>query len=140
MNEFYLKQYMINLEDGIMNFMLYRSSKSLYFIKKIGYYYLQNNQSITIKPTENYNNKYRFIFLHLKFVFENTKNTKYEKDMANSIFTRLSILFKDNFHLLTKDFKFFYEIIEMYLNSKFINNYNKSILKNLKNLLEKRKF
>ena len=43
-NEFYLNQYMINLEDGIMNFMLYRSSKSLYFIKKIGYYYLQNNQ------------------------------------------------------------------------------------------------
>ena len=138
-NKYYINQYMINLEDGIMNYMLYRSSKSFYFIKKIGYYYLQNNQSITIKPTENYDDKYRFIFLHLKFVFEYTKNTKYEKDMANSIFTRLSILFKDNFHLLTKDFKFYYEIIEMYLNSKFINNYNKSILKNLKNLLEKMK-
>ena len=34
MTEFYLNQYMINLEDGIMNYMLYRSSKSLYFIKK----------------------------------------------------------------------------------------------------------
>ena len=30
-NNFYLNQYMINLEDGIMNYILYRTVKSFYF-------------------------------------------------------------------------------------------------------------
>lgn len=73
---------MINLEDGIMNFILYRTVKSFYFFKKLEYYYLQNNENITIRQTPNYDNKIRFIFIHWKFVFEKAKNTKYEKDMA----------------------------------------------------------
>ena len=32
MNEFYLNLYMTNLEDGLMNYLLYRSAKSLFFI------------------------------------------------------------------------------------------------------------
>ena len=39
-NQFYLQQYMINLEDGLMNFILYRTIKSFFLLKKIGYYYL----------------------------------------------------------------------------------------------------
>ena len=130
-NKFYLNQYMINYEDGLMNYMLYRIAKSFVFIKKIGYYYLQNNQSITLKPKKNYEENFKFIFLLLKFVLENTNNTQYEKDIANLIFTILSTLFKGNF-FITKDFEFYKEVIDLYLNCKFINDKNKYILAKLK--------
>ena len=81
-NIFYLNQYMINYEDGLMNYMLYRIAKSFVFIKKIGYYYLLNNQSISLKPKKDYEDNFKFIFLLLKFVIENTKNMQYEKDIA----------------------------------------------------------
>jgi glycosyltransferase involved in cell wall biosynthesis len=131
MNKFYLNQYMINYEDGLMNYMLYRTAKSFVFIKRIGYYYLLNNQSISLKPKKNYEDNFKFIFLQLKFVIENTKNTKYEKDIANSIFSKLSTLFKDNF-IITKNFELYKEVIDLYLNCKFINDENKSILTKIK--------
>ena len=130
-NKFYLNQYMINYEDGLMNYMLYRIAKSFVFIKKIGYYYLQNNQSITLKPKKKYEENFKFIFLLLKFVLENTNNTQYEKDIANLIFAILSTLFKDNF-IITKDFEFYKGVIDLYLNCKFINDKNKYILAKLK--------
>ena len=129
-NKFYLNQYMINYEDGLMNYMLYRTAKSFIFIKKIGYYYLLNNQSISLKPKKNYEENFKFIFLQLKFIIENTKNTQYEKDIANSALTKLSSLFKENF-IITKDFKFYKEVIDLFLKCKFINDENKSILQNL---------
>ena len=138
MNEFYLNQYMTNLEDGTMNYILYRSVKSFYFLKTIGYYYLQNNQSITIKPTENYDNKMRFIFLHWRFIFENSKNNEYEKDIANFIFHRFYYLLKDDFHFITKNYKFYYDIINTYLNCQFINKGNKNLLNKLKKILDKK--
>ena len=130
-NIFYLNQYMINYEDGLMNYILYRTAKSLFFLKRIGYYYLLNNQSISLKPKKDYEDNFKFIFLLLKFVIENTKNMQYEKDIANSIFAKLSTLFKDNF-IITKDFKFYKEVIDLFLNCKFINDENKSILMKLK--------
>ena len=139
MNDFYLKQYMTILEDGLINFILYRTSEAFYFIKLYGYYYLQNNQSITVKPNDNYDDFVRFIFFNLKFVFENTKNNRYEKNMANSIFYRFYYHLKDDFKLITKDFIFYCDIINIYLNSKFINGKNKAILKILKIILNKKK-
>ena len=136
-NNFYLNQYMTHFEDGIMNYMLYRTVKSFYFLKKVGYYYIRNNQSITIKPTINYDEKIRFIFLHLKIVFENTKNNKYEKDMTNSLFKRLYNFLKDYFFLIKKDFNFYLDIINIYLNCKYINEENKIILNELKSIINK---
>lgn len=130
-NAFYLNQYMINYEDGLMNYMLYQTAKSLFFLRRIGYYYLLNNQSISLKPKKDYEDNFKFIFLQLKFVIENTKNIQYEKDIANSIFEKLSTLFKDNLKI-TKDFKLYKEVIDLFLKCKYINDENKSILTNLK--------
>ena len=44
---------MINFEDGIINYILYKTSKSYYFLKNIGYFYIRNNQSITINRNIN---------------------------------------------------------------------------------------
>ena len=136
MNEFYLNQYMTNLEDGMMNYILYRTVNSFYFLKKIGYYYIKNSESITVKPMLNYDNNLKFIFLHLKIVLENTKNNQFEKDMANSLLKRFHNMIKDNFYLITKDFKFFINIINDYLNCKFINKENKQLLNFIKYLYQ----
>ena len=130
-NKFYLNQYMINYEDGLINCMLYQTAKSLVFLKRIGYYYLLNNQSISLKPRKDYEENYKFIFLQLKFILETTKNNQYEKNIANLMFAKLSTIFKDNF-VITKDLNFYKEVIDLYLNCKFINEENKSILMNLK--------
>ena len=38
-----LNMYMTCHEDGLLNYILYRTAKSLYFTKKFGYYYIKNN-------------------------------------------------------------------------------------------------
>ena len=134
MNKYYLNQYMTNFEDGIMNYILYRTVSSFYFLKKIGYYYIRNSESITIKPMLNYDNNMKFIFLQLQLVLENTKNNQYEKDMANSLLKRFHNMIKDNFILIKKDFKFYLDIINHYLNCKFINEENKYFLNIIKSV------
>ena len=59
----------------------------------------------------------------MRFIFEYTKNTKYEKDMVNlqlNIFLRNSEL---NFN--NPNYKFFLNIINKFLKSKFLTNNNK---------------
>ena len=137
-NKFYLNQYMINLEDGLMNFILYQTVKSFYFFKIIGYYYIQNKQSITIKPTESYDNKIKFIFINWILVFEYTKNNKYEKKMFNDIFKRLYKYLKRDFKLITKNFKFYDDIINRLLNCKYTKRRNRIVLNKMKNILNKK--
>ena len=138
-NSFYLDQYIINCEDQILNFMLYRTAKSLYNLKVVGYYYIHTSISISenIEKISKLNNFFRFIYL--KIVFENTKNNKYEKDMCNHLLSftidsinllRLSILDINNY-------KLYNNIIDMYLNNDFITYDNKIILNNLKDKLNK---
>ena len=125
---------MINLEDGLMNFILYQTVKSFYFFKIIGYYYIQNKQSITIKPTESYDNKIKFIFINWILVFEYTKNNKYEKKMFNDIFKRLYKYLKRDFKLITKNFKFYDDIINRLLNCKYTKRRNRIVLNKMKNI------
>ena len=47
-NRFYLNEYMISMEDSMINIILHKTAKSLYFIKIIGYNYIKHSQSIKI--------------------------------------------------------------------------------------------
>ena len=136
LNKYYLKLYMVYYEDGLMNFFLYRTVKSLYFLKKIGYYYIKNPKSIKeIQLKRTYFLK--FTFIYLKFVFQFTKNTLLEKDMSN--FLLRFIKSPNNYNKilsLNKDFNFYYDTINIYLKSKFINAKNKNYLKKLKYIIE----
>ena len=115
-----------------MNYFLYRIAKSFYFIKKLGYFYIINNQSITINLSNVSREYFKSIFIYLKLIFEYSKNTKYEKDMANC-------LLKDIFEykitnvliILEKDNKFYSDIINIFLENDFISNINKNKLKKL---------
>ena len=93
LSKYYLNLYLISFEDGIMNYILFRTIKSFYYIKRIGYFYLINNESITMNIYNISKKNLKFMFIYLKLIFEYSKNTKYEKDMANFLLNDLSIHF-----------------------------------------------
>lgn len=141
LNNFYSNMYMIFMEDQFINYILHRTCKSFYFLKTIGYYYRRNTISIT-KNLLKYNKIIQIsIFIYFKVLFEYSKNSKYEKDMANYLFTSFDKRFnfeKDfSFTTTNNNLKFYYEILNMYNNCKFISNANKNIIKKLKDQIYK---
>ena len=119
------------LEDQIMNYILHRFAKSLYYISNIGYYYILNNMSIC-KRIFNTVQMSIFKFIFMIIIFEYSKNTKFEKDMFNSLGTSLNnIKLSSNYSNLT----FIYDTINIFLDSKYISNNNKNLLLSLKNQL-----
>ena len=114
-----LNMYMTCHEDGLLNYILYRTSKSSFFLKKFGYYYIKNNYK---KRSGYFNfNNIKFSFIHLMYVFKYSKNTKYEKDMTNEIFKRL--IYKKRIikrlQLLNKEHNFFIDIINILKQNEF---------------------
>ena len=103
----FLSIYMTCHEDGLLNYILYRTSKSSFFVKKFFYYYIKNNYKKR-RGYFNFNN-IKFSFIHIMNVFNFSKNTRYEKDMTNAIFGRLIIKKRilNKISLLNKEFNFF---------------------------------
>ena len=91
LNKYYLKIFMVSYEDGLINFFLYRTVKSFYFLKKLGYYYIRNKKSYDEIQPARITQNLKFRFLYLKLVFEYTKSTLIEKDISNCL---LSIIYK----------------------------------------------
>ena len=147
LNKIYLNMYITLWEDTIISYILYRNAKSFCSLRNIGYFYIKNSQSITKNMFKISELKMKFIFIFLKIVFENTKNTKYEKDMFNLLFTQLN----DNFNIINRlnnlsinsKYYFYYEIIKIFLNCNYITEENKNILNNfiflIENKLKKKK-
>ena len=135
LNNFYSNMYMIYMEDSLINYLLHRTAKSLYFIKNFGYKYKKNTESITKTLFKMSQMKLKFIFIYFKFLFEFSKNTKYEKDMLN---LRLTQIFKFNIEKklldtkLKKDYYFYYHVINSIINCTYISDENKNLLNKLK--------
>ena len=141
LNIFYCNMYMTIMEDQIMNFLIHRVAKSFYYINIIGYRYFKTKESINSKKFLVSEIKLKFIFYYLKFIFEYSKNTKYEKDMVNHLFTNMNKKFNIKRQLSSlvdksKDFSLFENVINLYLNCTFINEDNKLILQKLKNIIK----
>ena len=140
LNIFYLNMYMTKAEDQIMNFLIYRTAKSFYYINIIGYRYFRSTESITSKQLSS-DLHLKFIFYYLKFIFEYSKNTKYEKDMVVHLFTQIIRGFNIERYISSlvfnnEEFSFFLKVLNMCLNCTFINDINKLILQKLKNIIE----
>ena len=128
----YLNMYMIDFEDGVLNYLLYRIVNSFYFLKRTGYYYIRNPFSITSKGWTS--NRIKFIFIHLKIVFEYSQNTFYEKNMFNALFRRLVIgksIIK-RLKLMKNEKKFFLDAINKFLENEFVSINNKKYLTELR--------
>jgi glycosyltransferase involved in cell wall biosynthesis len=140
LNNFYFNMHIIFMEDQLMNYILLTIAKSFYFSKRIGYYYLNNEMSITKNINKITKTRIKFIFIYLKMVFEYSKNTKYAKDMLNLLFTHLNKQFNIENNLANlsskEDLNFYNDIINLYLNCKFITNENKYYFNHLKNIIK----
>ena len=143
LNKFYSNMYMIYMEDQVMNYILHRIAKSFFFLKVIGYFHLSNSVSIMNNLFKIPELRTKFSFIYLKFVFDYSKNTKYEKDMANRLFTILNKQFNIAGRLQANDYEendynFYYDIVNTYLNCSYIDNENKYFLNNFKYIIEKK--
>jgi glycosyltransferase involved in cell wall biosynthesis len=141
LNSYYFNMYITNYEDRIINYLIHRKAKSLYFIKKIGYRYLRSSESVSNQMFKLSEQRIDFIFKYIKFLFEYTKNIKREKDIVNIVLTILNRR-KNNMksHISSMNFnsnwKFYYDIINMFLDNEFISEENKIIFKDLKRIIE----
>ena len=130
--------YITRFEDGILNYLLYRASKSFYFSKKIAYYYILNRDSITKK-------KYKIsdlkcTFWYLKFLFQFSKNTRHDKNMLNTLFKRIVVrrnIWK-KINRIKNDFNFYIDIIDEFLRNEFISIKNKKYLMILREKIRKK--
>ena len=140
LNNFYLNIYITIYEDQVMNFLLYNYAKSFYYLKKLGYYYKINRISISQNLFKLSQIRMKFYFIYLKLVYEYTKNTKYEKDMANYLFTFINSCLNIERELsstsFNDDFYFYYDIVNMLLNCKFTSTENKLLLIKLKKIIQ----
>ena len=130
------------MEDQIINYIIHRKAKSLFFLNKIGYFYIKNTNSITQNNYKLSELTIKFIFIYLKFIFDFSKNNKYEKDMFNILLTFLYKNFKiirnlSDFYFL-KDFKFYYNMINLFLQNKYISEENKNLLQYFQNEIYKK--
>ena len=123
---------MIDCEDGLVNFMLYKLGKSMYFIRRIGYYYIITKKSIT-NNIGDFSKRLKSNFLYFKFIFEVTKNNNIEKDIANYIFYEIYIrrpeIMINLLKNLSRERKFYLETINLFIENDFIPLSSKKILK-----------
>ena len=130
-SEYYLKQHMTLHEDGLIIFILFKIAKTYLFIEEFGMFYLINDNSslANLRKDKNINKTIRDCFLYLKFMFEYTGDSFYEKNMAVYQFKFIFDQFKYIFKKITNGFDFIYNVIEMYLDCKYINNNDKDIIR-----------
>ena len=113
---------MVDCEDGLINFMLYKLSESLYFTRRIGYYYIKTNRSIT-HISGDFKKRLKSNFLYFRYIFQSTKNNNIEKSIANYIFHEVNYYHPDIIDLLknvSKDLKLYNETINLFMKNDFI--------------------
>ncbi len=130
-SKYYLNQHMTLHEDGLILFILFKIAKTYLHINEFGMFYLINEEGslANLRNDENINKTIRDSFLYLKFMFEYTGDSSYEKNMAVWQFKFILSQFKYVFHKTTNGFDFIYDVIEMYLSCKYINDNDKEIMR-----------
>ena len=131
-NKYYLYLYMVSYEDGLMNFFLYRTVNSFFFLKKIGYYYIRNKKTGNEIQKSRVTHKLNFKFIYLKLIFEFTKNTLLERNISNKLLRFIYNIHRSNkIIIFDKDLIFYNDVINNFLNCTYINKRNKNYLKKL---------
>ena len=130
-SNYYLSQHMSLHEDGLIIFMLFKIAKNYLFLEEFGMFYVRNDNSslANIRNTENIDKTVRDCFLYLKFMFEYTGDSFYEKNMAVYQFHFILKQFETIFDRISGGYDFIYDVIEMYLDCKYIENKDKNIFR-----------
>ena len=133
-DKYFLNQHMTLHEDGLTLFILFKKANSYLFIKDYGtFYYYNNNSTLSNLSKENNINKtVRNCFLYLEFMFHNTNDTLYEKNMAVFQFKSLLNQYGYIYKKVSKGFDYIYKVIDLYLNCNIILEEDKKIILSLK--------
>ena len=130
-DKYYLEQHMTLHEDGLIIFILFKIARTYLFVEEFGMFYVTNENSslANLRKDKNINKTVRDSFLYLKFMFEYTGDNAYEKNMAVYQFKFILEQFQPIFNKITDGFKFIYDVIELYLDFKYIDDKNKEIFR-----------
>jgi len=116
--KYYLNKHMTYFEDGLINFSLHRNANSLYLLKRLGYFYIFNPKSIS--HSVNKNKYFLCYFTFLKYIFENIKNNKYEKEMVYFLLDEY-IKYNNILYSITEYSDLYEEVINNLLNNEYCN-------------------
>ena len=130
----YLYKKIIIENDVIILFSLFQISNSFQYIDEVGYYYfIQNNDSITntrYEP-EKANRIIYSIFLNIKFLYEKTKSTNFDKYFCIYKLIQGYDRYKICFKYITNGFRFIKNIFNNLLESNYISENNKLIIRKI---------
>ena len=137
-NQFYLNENMIYYEDALINYILYKQSKTFLFIELLGYLYLDNPNSMMHSYNSNANRAVKSFFLYLKFIFQYS-NLQKEDEIINFILKRVKteLNLNDLYKFITQGFKFYNEVISTYLYSNKLSLENKKEVLAIKEIIRK---
>ena len=139
--EFYNENYEIN-DDDTAFFGLVHVAETYGFLEEIGYLYKEHS-------TEKYNTRLdpkrrnivmRSLFNIMKYFYFQSDNNQLEKNnMAYSYFDKSTNFIKRHINEVTEGFDFFEEILDLYYNSTYFNEIQKTNIKNIKQIIINRK-
>lgn len=138
----YTEEFMLNYEDTIMSYILFKVANSYYLMKEIGYYYSRKdkkqklnlkNECLCTNNNINTNDSIKFIY----FLFERTKNNKQERKMLCHEIIAINYYLNIT-QMINSDFYYPLKIIEILIKSKYLSKIEKEKLINIYNNIKKK--
>lgn len=124
-------QYITFLEDGIIHYILCQKAKSSKQILKYGILKIYRSQSVSHSLEDIKKNN--FIIKYIEITFEFSRNTQIAKEEIVTYIIKFILKNKKSLLISLKDkkiFKCFYSLIKKILNSKYISQKKKAMIKN----------
>ena len=128
-NEYQNERFQIH-DDDVCFYGLINCANSYGFLEQIGYFYNIGNPKSTMgsrfKP-ENMDNIFRSLFCIMKYFFEKSGNNTFEQRNVGIDFflVKVKSKYKSYIKYLNKGFDFINNVLDLYLNSTFLNNKEK---------------
>ena len=145
MPEKFKKERFIIHNDETACFGIFKMAKSYGQIDEVGYFYNTGNSNSTTKYNylpENINGRFHSIFSIMLYYFEKSDNSIFEKTKGGYRFFEFRIVrkYKDYIYLLTEEFDYIINIIDIYLNSSYFDYAQRLKLTDFKNRIIIQKF
>ena len=139
--EFYNENYEIN-DDDTAFFGLVHVAETYGFLEEIGYLYKEHGPEKynTRMDPKRRNIVMRSLFNIMKYFYLQSDNNQLEKNnMAYSYFDKSTNFIKRHINEVTEGFDFFEEILDLYYNSTYFNEGQKTNIKDIKQIIINRK-
>ena len=135
--EKYRKEKIIIHNDEVACFAVFRIANSYGILEQIGYFYNRGNPYSITKfnfKKQNINGRFHTLFTIMDFYYHQSDDNTFEKINGGYNFfdLRIKFMYETKIKYLTKGFNYIFQVLDLYLNSKFFNNIQKKNLINFK--------